>query len=75
MIGILAAIDSTRFMGKEAITQGVDYLIRTQNNNGTWNEDYFTGTGFPCHFYLKYHLYQQYFPLQALARSKKIFSD
>ncbi|MGD1918930.1 MAG: squalene--hopene cyclase [Pleurocapsa sp.] len=75
MIGILAAMDSTNFMGKESITQGVEYLICTQKNDGTWNEDYFTGTGFPCHFYLKYHLYQQYFPLQALARSKKIFSE
>ncbi len=75
IIGILAAMDSTNFMGEEAIAQGVEYLIRTQKNDGTWNEDYFTGTGFPCHFYLKYHLYQQYFPLQALARSEKIFSD
>ena len=74
IIGILAAIDSTKFAGEKAITQGVDYLTRTQKNDGTWNESYFTGTGFPCHFYLKYHLYQQYFPLQALARAKKIFS-
>lgn len=74
MIGILAAIESMGFAGKNAIAQGVDYLINTQKSDGTWNEDYFTGTGFPCHFYLKYHLYQQYFPLQALARSRKLFS-
>jgi len=72
IIGILAAMDSTKFAGEAAITQGVRYLVHTQKNDGTWNEDYFTGTGFPCHFYLKYHLYQQYFPLQALARYKKI---
>ena len=74
IIGILAAIDSTKFPGKKAVTRGVEYLIYTQKNDGTWDEDYFTGTGFPCHFYLKYHLYQQYFPLQALARSKKMLS-
>ena len=74
IMGILAAVESTKFAGEKVITQGVEYLICTQKNDGTWNENYFTGTGFPCHFYLKYHLYQQYFPLQALARAKKIFS-
>jgi squalene-hopene/tetraprenyl-beta-curcumene cyclase len=74
IIGILAAMSSTKFAGEFAVTQGVKYLIQTQRNDGTWNEDYFTGTGFPCHFYLKYHLYQQYFPLQALARCSKFFS-
>ena len=28
----------------------------------------FTGTGFPCVFYLKYHLYRNSFPLYAIAR-------
>ena len=68
VIGIIAAIESTQFPGKNAVTQGIEYLLETQQADGTWDEDYFTGTGFPCHFYLKYHLYQQYFPLQALAR-------
>ncbi|MGL5834942.1 MAG: hypothetical protein ACRC1Z_17175, partial [Waterburya sp.] len=45
---------------------------QTQQADGTWEEAQFTGTGFPCHFYLKYHLYQQYFPLQTLARYAKI---
>jgi squalene-hopene/tetraprenyl-beta-curcumene cyclase len=35
---------------------------------GTWEEDQFTGTGFPKHFYLKYHYYRHYFPLMALGR-------
>ncbi|MDA0769733.1 MAG: squalene--hopene cyclase [Chloroflexi bacterium] len=26
---------------------GVDYLLRTQVSDGTWDEPYFTGTGFP----------------------------
>ena len=65
LIGLLAASD---FDGGEAITSGIDYLVKTQHSDGTWNEDEFTGTGFPCHFYLKYHLYQQYFPLMALGR-------
>lgn len=68
LIGLLAAQDATGFDGQDEISQGVDYLIQTQRTDGTWNEDEFTGTGFPGHFYLKYHLYQQYFPLMALGR-------
>ncbi len=68
LIGLLAATQATGFKAQQAIEQGVDYLISKQNTNGTWYESEFTGTGFPGHFYLKYHLYQQYFPLLALAR-------
>lgn len=48
--------------------RGVEFLIRNQNNDGSWTEDQFTGTGFPKVFYLKYHYYRLYFPVQALAR-------
>jgi squalene-hopene/tetraprenyl-beta-curcumene cyclase len=68
VIGLLAAGDGTEEYAWEAIDQGIEYLIKTQRDDGTWNEDYFTGTGFPGHFYLKYHLYQQHFPLTALGR-------
>ena len=30
-----------------AARRGVEYLIRTQQSDGTWDEPYFTGTGFP----------------------------
>jgi squalene-hopene/tetraprenyl-beta-curcumene cyclase len=55
----------------EAVRAGVDYLVRTQGEDGGWAEEPFTGTGFPKVFYLKYHLYGLYFPLMALARSVK----
>jgi len=48
--------------------KGVQFLISNQNESGTWYEPQFTGTGFPEHFYIKYHMYQHYFPLMALAR-------
>ena len=35
---------------------------------GSWFEPWFTGTGFPLVFYLRYHLYRLYFPLMALGR-------
>jgi squalene cyclase len=30
-----------------AVRAGVDYLTRTQLEDGSWDEPYFTGTGFP----------------------------
>jgi squalene-hopene/tetraprenyl-beta-curcumene cyclase len=35
---------------------------------GSWTEPWFTGTGFPRVFYLRYHLYRLYFPVMALGR-------
>ena len=51
-----------------AVKRGIEYLIRNQKDDGSWYEDEFTGTGFPRHFFIKYHLYQIFFPLLALAR-------
>jgi squalene-hopene/tetraprenyl-beta-curcumene cyclase len=61
-------------MHQEAIQAGVNYLLSTQLAEGTWYEAEFTGTGFPRHFYLKYHLYQHYFPLIALSRYQRLFN-
>jgi squalene-hopene/tetraprenyl-beta-curcumene cyclase len=52
----------------EAVRRGVDYLGDTQRSDGGWDEEYFTGTGFPGDFYLNYHLYRMVFPLSALGR-------
>ncbi len=35
---------------------------------GSWCEPWFTGTGFPRVFYLRYHLYRLYFPVMAIGR-------
>jgi squalene-hopene/tetraprenyl-beta-curcumene cyclase len=51
-----------------AARRGIQFLLETQQPDGTWDEDSFTGTGFPRVFYLKYHLYRVYFPLMAIAR-------
>ncbi|MGM3304575.1 squalene--hopene cyclase [Anabaena sp. WFMT] len=72
LIGLIAAGEATGKMPFDSIERGINYLLETQKSNGTWDESYFTGTGFPCHFYLKYHLYQQYFPLIALGRYQAI---
>lgn len=52
----------------DAVKRGVQYLIDQQKEDGSWYEDEFTGTGFPGHFYIRYHMYRQFFPLMALAR-------
>jgi squalene-hopene/tetraprenyl-beta-curcumene cyclase len=70
----MAAGEATGKLAREAIERGVDYLLATQHSDGTWNESEFTGTGFPGHFYLKYHLYQQCFPLIALGRHQALLA-
>ena len=51
-----------------AVARAVNFLVETQNEDGTWDEPEFTGTGFPQVFYLRYHYYPIYFPLIALAQ-------
>jgi squalene-hopene/tetraprenyl-beta-curcumene cyclase len=72
LIGLLAVKDLIQLNTTSALDRGIDYLLTTQQADGKWEEAEFTGTGFPCHFYLKYHLYQQYFPLIALAKYNKL---
>jgi squalene-hopene/tetraprenyl-beta-curcumene cyclase len=48
--------------------RGVQYLVESQNDAGSWDEPWFTGTGFPGDFYINYHLYRLVFPLMALGR-------
>lgn len=55
-----------------SLQRGVEYLIRTQNADGSWDEDETTGTGFPRVFYLKYDIYRNSWPLLALATYRKL---
>jgi squalene-hopene/tetraprenyl-beta-curcumene cyclase len=75
LIGLMAAGSATEQYAMTAIQQGIDYLLATQNLDGTWDESEFTGTGFPCHFYLNYNLYRQHFPLTALGRYRALKLD
>ena len=64
LLGLMAAGE----LAHPAVAQGVDYLRRTQNFNGDWDEVAYTAVGFPRVFYLRYHGYRLFFPLLALAR-------
>jgi squalene-hopene/tetraprenyl-beta-curcumene cyclase len=48
--------------------RGVEFLVGSQREDGTWDEPWFTGTGFPGDFYINYHLYRLVFPVMALGR-------
>ena len=50
------------------VLRGINFLIETQKSDGSWDEEYFTGGGFPKAFYLRYELYKDYFPLLALGK-------
>ena len=71
LIGLLAGADTS----DPAIQKAAAYLVEQQNADGSWSEDEFTGTGFPCVFYLNYHLYRNSFPLYALARFRNQAQD
>ncbi len=68
MLGLMAAgqVDS------EAVQRGAAYLESAPRDGARWDENLWSGTGFPRVFYLKYHGYAAYFPLWALARYKKL---
>ena len=58
-----------------AVEKGIHWLCQTQTDSGTWNESWFTGTGFPRVFYLRYHLYRLYFPVMCLGRYTREFKN
>ena len=63
----LLALDAAGERGAVA-ERAVRWLVETQAGDGTWDEPWYTGTGFPGDFYLNYHLYRQVFPVSALGR-------
>ena len=68
LLGLMAA----GMVDDPAVTLGIDYLARTQAEDGFWTEERFTATGFPRVFFLRYHGYSKYFPLWAMARYRNL---
>jgi squalene-hopene/tetraprenyl-beta-curcumene cyclase len=67
LLGLIAAGEAAT----PEVQAGVRFLLDRQQLDGGWQEEEFTGTGFPKVFYLKYHYYCLYFPLMALARYRQ----
>jgi squalene-hopene/tetraprenyl-beta-curcumene cyclase len=63
LLGLFATGD----FSSESVSRGVQFLIDRQEEDGSWYDEEWTGTGFPKVFYLRYHYYAIYFPLLALA--------
>jgi squalene-hopene/tetraprenyl-beta-curcumene cyclase len=51
--------------------RAAEYLLRVQRPDGDWDEQHYTGTGFPLDFMIRYHLYRLTFPLLALGRLRE----
>ncbi len=67
LLGLMAACDTHA----EPVRRGLNYLLATQREDGTWDEELATGTGFPNVFYLRYTMYRQYFPHLALSMARR----
>ena len=68
LLGLMAAGE----VDHPAVERGIAWLRRTQDAGGLWQQDAYTGGGFPRVFYLRYHGYAAYFPLWALARYRNL---
>ena len=64
VLGLMAAGEAR----SAEVKAGIDFILRNQQADGVWNDPCFTAPGFPRVFYLKYHGYDKFFPLWALAR-------
>ncbi len=60
---------------RPSLVRGAQYLVQTQNGDGSWSEDEITGTGFPKVFYLKYDMYRNSWPLLALATYRNLIES
>jgi len=70
-IAILALLCAGESQCK-AVANGINYLLINQQADGFWKDEQFNAPGFPKFFYLKYHGYDKFFPLWALARYRNL---
>nr|VFK43935.1 MAG: squalene-hopene/tetraprenyl-beta-curcumene cyclase [Candidatus Kentron sp. SD]VFK49085.1 MAG: squalene-hopene/tetraprenyl-beta-curcumene cyclase [Candidatus Kentron sp. SD] len=71
LLGLMSAGE----VNSHEVKQGVEYLLHHQEEDGLWRDPEFTAPGFPRVFYLKYHGYDDFFPLWALARYRRLASE
>ncbi len=74
MLGLLATDHAgvhgsvPRGVHADALAGAARWLTEQQRPDGGWDEELFTGTGFPGYFYLNYHGYRLLWPVMALGR-------
>ena len=64
VLGLIAAGETD----SPEVKAGIEFMLNNQQSDGVWNDECFTAPGFPKVFFLKYHGYDKFFPLWALAR-------
>ncbi|MDQ3889674.1 MAG: squalene--hopene cyclase [Actinomycetota bacterium] len=67
LLGLVAAGEAR----SRAARRAAAWLCEAQREDGDWNEEHFTGTGFPRDFLIRYHLYRIVWPVLALARLRE----
>ncbi|HSK14785.1 MAG TPA: squalene--hopene cyclase [Gaiellaceae bacterium] len=67
LLGLVAAGEAR----SETARRAVEWLCRNQRADGGWDEEHFTGTGFPRDFLINYHLYREVWPVMALGRMRR----
>ena len=70
VLGLMAAGE----VASSEVKAGINFILHNQQADGVWNDKCFTAPGFPKVFYLKYHGYDKFFPLWALARFRNELS-
>jgi squalene-hopene/tetraprenyl-beta-curcumene cyclase len=64
----LLALVAAGEAGSGTADRAAAFLCDAQRADGDWDEEPFTGTGFPRDFLIRYHLYRIVWPLLALGR-------
>jgi squalene-hopene/tetraprenyl-beta-curcumene cyclase len=67
ILGLVAAGEAR----SETAARAAGWLCDNQRADGDWDEDHFTGTGFPRDFLINYHLYRNVWPVLALGRLRR----
>jgi len=67
LMGLLAAGEQQSTNAARA----AQWLCESQRPDGDWDEQHFTGTGFPRDFLIRYHLYRIVWPMIALGRYRE----
>lgn len=71
MLGLMAAGEADT----AELRRGAEYLVARQAEDGFWHDPDHTAPGFPRVYYLKYHGYNRYFPLWALAQHRLLLKN
>jgi squalene-hopene/tetraprenyl-beta-curcumene cyclase len=67
LLALVAAGEADSPVARRALA----FLAETQRADGDWEEEPFTGTGFPRDFMIRYHLYRIVWPVLALGRVRQ----